>query len=120
MEIIDQMHINLNKPSFTLEVIKRLITFKHRRVNYDYEIKRIFKYRDDNNLMHCVNNKEDCCCRVFYSAIDLKIPFCDFPNNCARLLINKENGLLNELVNEICEERREEAKYWNFVKRDQE
>ena len=118
--MINQMHINLNKPSFTLEVAKKLIKFKHRRVNYDYEINRIFKYRDDNNLMDCINNKEECCCRVFYSSLDLKIPFCDFPVNCARLLINKETEELDELVDEICEERREEAIYWNFVKRDQE
>ena len=68
--------------------------------------------------MDCINNREDCCCRVFYSTMDLKIPFCDFAIKCARLLPNRENGALDELVDEICEERKSEAIYWNFVKKD--
>ena len=94
---------------------------KHSGVDYNSEIDKIFKFRDDSNLMHCVDKKMDCCCRVYYSSVDLRIPFCDFPVNCARLLpTNKKDGLLDELVSEVCEERRNEAKYWNFVKKDQE
>ena len=106
--------------SFTLEVMTRLANFKHQGFNYDCEIKRIFKYRDGNNLMHCVNDKRYCCCRVFYSTMVVKIPFCDFPANCGRLLIDKKKEELDEMVGEICEERRSEAIYWNFVKRDQQ
>ena len=51
------------------------VMLKHRWVNYDNEIDKIFKYHDDNNLMHCVDNKVDCCCRVYYSSVDLRIPF---------------------------------------------
>ena len=73
------------------------------------------KFCNDNNLTDCISNKKDCCCKVFYNN---KIPFCDFPNNCAHLLINKEKEMLDELVNKICEERKSEAIYWNFVKKD--
>ena len=62
------MHLALNKPSFTLEVIKRLLN----RID-NFEINRMFKYRDDNNLMDCISSKEDCCCRVFYSSTDFRI-----------------------------------------------
>lgn len=114
------MHITSNEISFTLDEIKRLFKNKHRNDNYNYEIKRMFKYRDDNYLMDCISPIEDCCCRVFYSTMDLKIPFCDIAIKCARLLpTNKENGMLDELVNEVCEERKSEAVYWNFVKKDQ-
>jgi len=75
------------------------------------------KFVNDNYLADCISNKEDCCCKVFYNN---KIPFCEFPAYCARLLINKEKEELDELVNDICEERKSEAIYWNFVKRDQE
>jgi len=75
------------------------------------------KFVNDNYLTDCISNKEDCCCKVFY---DNKIPFCDFPAKCGRLLINKEKEALEDLVNIICEERKSEAIYWNFVKKDQE
>ncbi|TKJ27469.1 MAG: hypothetical protein CEE42_02095 [Promethearchaeota archaeon Loki_b31] len=94
-----------------MDEIKRI-----KNINID-EIKRMAKFVNDNYLTDCIGNKENCFCKVFY---DNRILFCEFPAYCARLLINKENGLLNELVDEICEERREEAIYWNFVKRDQE
>lgn len=68
--------------------------------------------------MDCINNREDSCCRVFYSTMDFKIPFCDFPAKCARLLINKEREVFDELGDEICEERKSEAIYWNFIKKD--
>jgi hypothetical protein len=74
------------------------------------------KFVNDNYLMDCISNKEDCCCKVFY---DNKIPFCELPVYCARLLpTNEEDGILDELVDEICEERKNEAIYWNFVKKD--
>ena len=75
------------------------------------------RFVNDNYLTDCIGNKEDCCCKVFY---DNRILFCEFPAYCARLLINKKTEELEELVDEICEERRNEVIYWNFVKRDQE
>lgn len=71
----------------------------------------IHRYRQENNLSICQSSKDDCICRK----IHLNFRFCNFANVYASFLINKNHKAIDQLLEKVCKQTRNEVLYWNYT-----